>query len=655
MEFKNKSFLILVFLFLSGCTGKYWQAYEKPIQKGLTKFSTESELKEHIEVIKKYQEVANSNAPKPKKNNFGGYFLEEIVVTARKREDSGSITNNQEVDVDEGDIVKKIGDFLIVLRKGVLFSAYVGASNGTALELRSRVNVQENMKSHGSWYDELLVYQDHVIVIGYSYEVDASELVFFELSEYGELTYQWTYFLPSNDYFDNENYATRVVDGNLVLMVPTYESWSDLGERLNDGEHNQFIAKRHRDSYEELEEINIVSKRDYYKASSYIGQYFRTQNILQCPLENIQSAGLRCDVVSLLGVDGAFYVSPKAIYIWSSDRSAGFDYSQITLRDYAKLSRYGVLQKWESDQSENIIYRIDFNSGDVSGVAVQGAPINQFSFQEIQDQLLGITSYVNVTAERREREVYGVAIPISTFTSSIPDAPDDKYTFLAVADSYLSANRFLGENAFVSSFRYSEDKEMTDVIVWNTKTNRVSNFTSEYMIGAFHPLGDQMLAMGQNQNEQLILESWQIEPNPKSLSIKLFQDWIATESRSHGFNSSLLSGDLLFGVPVSQVFAKEAENKYWDDELTTDLVFFNYPSSGDFQQIGTIFGSKFQKEDSDCSVSCYDWYGSARPFFINGNIYALMDYELVRADYKSGMLEVRQRLNLQSGDIKFDW
>ena len=52
-----------------------------------------------------------------------------------------SITNNQERGVDEGDIIKRFGQFLILLRKGRLYSLDVGLEPGDPIRPVDRLNV----------------------------------------------------------------------------------------------------------------------------------------------------------------------------------------------------------------------------------------------------------------------------------------------------------------------------------------------------------------------------------------------------------------------------------------------------------------------------------------------------------------------------------
>ena len=40
-----------------------------------------------------------------------------------------------------------------------------------------------------------------------------------------------------------------------------------------------------------------------------------------------------------------------------------------------------------------------------------------------------------------------------------------------------------------------------------------------------------------------------------------------------------------------------------------------------------------------CVASCLDWYGNARPIFIDNRIFALLGYELVEGRQQSGKID----------------
>src|SRR5262245_3593776 len=77
-----------------------------------------------------------------------------------------SVTNAQHAGVDEGGIVKLHGDHLVVLRRGRLFTVAVGDG---ALKPVSAVDAfGPDIDPRNTWYDEMLISGDRVVVIGYS-------------------------------------------------------------------------------------------------------------------------------------------------------------------------------------------------------------------------------------------------------------------------------------------------------------------------------------------------------------------------------------------------------------------------------------------------------------------------------------------------------
>jgi hypothetical protein len=74
----------------------------------------------------------------------------------------------------------------------------------------------------GAWYDEMLIWQDTVVVIGYSYARGGTEIALFDISRDGQLAYRSTYHLRSNDYYSSRNYASRLIGSRLVFYTPLY-------------------------------------------------------------------------------------------------------------------------------------------------------------------------------------------------------------------------------------------------------------------------------------------------------------------------------------------------------------------------------------------------------------------------------------------------
>src|SRR5262245_40242172 len=94
---------------------------------------------------------------------------ETLTVTA-----AATITNVQHAGVDEGDIVKLAGRYLVVLRRGRLFTIEV--AEGSLRPVSALDAFGPDVDPKEAWYDEMLVSNRLVVVIGYSYERGGTEL-----------------------------------------------------------------------------------------------------------------------------------------------------------------------------------------------------------------------------------------------------------------------------------------------------------------------------------------------------------------------------------------------------------------------------------------------------------------------------------------------
>ncbi|MDP3613215.1 MAG: beta-propeller domain-containing protein, partial [Rubrivivax sp.] len=125
-----------------------------------------------------------------------------------------SITNVQTAGVDEGGIVKRAGDHLIILRRGRLFTVRVGGDQLRPVAMTDAFAPGSDPR--GAWYDELLVSGRTVVVVGYSYARGGTEIGLFELGDDGSLDYRATHHLRSFDYYSARNYASRLVGRQLI-------------------------------------------------------------------------------------------------------------------------------------------------------------------------------------------------------------------------------------------------------------------------------------------------------------------------------------------------------------------------------------------------------------------------------------------------------
>src|SRR5215831_19750384 len=131
-----------------------------------------------------------------------------------------AITNTQHAGVDEGGIVKLHGDHLVVLRRGRLFTVAIG--DNTLKPISTVDAFGPDIDPGATWYDELLVSENTVVVIGYSYQRGGTEVGLFRIDSEGNLAYRATYHFRSDDYYASRNYATRLIGNKLIFYSPLF-------------------------------------------------------------------------------------------------------------------------------------------------------------------------------------------------------------------------------------------------------------------------------------------------------------------------------------------------------------------------------------------------------------------------------------------------
>src|SRR5215831_6474265 len=222
-----------------------------------------------------------------------------------------SITNTQHAGVDEGGIVKLHGDHLVVLRRGRLFTVAIGDNS---LKPISTVNAfGPEIDPRYTWYDEMLVSDDTVVVIGYSYERGGTEVGLFRIDRAGNLAYRSTYHLRSNDYYSSRNYASRLIGSKLIFYSPLYLNlWG--GDPCDSF---PAIRKWHRGATQGEFRRIVPATRIYYPENSTDDAYDTALHTVT--ICDLAGGNFDCKATSVIGPAGrVFYVSPQAVYVWAT-------------------------------------------------------------------------------------------------------------------------------------------------------------------------------------------------------------------------------------------------------------------------------------------------------------------------------------------------
>src|SRR6185436_7476082 len=163
-----------------------------PVKKSMKAFGSEQELVRYFkELAEKYKREQRGRLQSYSADSANKAVANEPAPAAGDAKES--VTNTQHAGVDEGGIVKVHGDHLVVLRRGRLFTVAIGDQ---ALRPISNIDAfAPDIDPRSTWYDEMLISGNTIVVIGYSYQRGGTEIGLFDITSEGRLSYRSTYHL----------------------------------------------------------------------------------------------------------------------------------------------------------------------------------------------------------------------------------------------------------------------------------------------------------------------------------------------------------------------------------------------------------------------------------------------------------------------------
>lgn len=643
-----------------------------------------SGLQHHGLMRASYQEdatpsVSEEDVCPPDDPTCGAENTAPVVVTgSRVSGPPATITNVQSVGVDEGDIVKQIGRFLLVMQDGRIFSIDTGGEEGP-LDLVDRIDVYRSEPEAADWYDEMLVQEDRVIVAAYSYREAATELSIFRLDrETGHLSRDGVFFISSDDYYSADNYATRIIGDQLIIYTPYRLSpfedeskWPVVRRWTGEGE---FDAERENGT-------RLFDARNIYRPVQRTAEPW-IHSVSMCPLGDIQDrANLECRTTAFVGPeDGVFFVSPEAVFVWLVPWEDVFE-NLLSYRNFRNYRAYSDYWRTRQEAMErhcdtagraprrdilpSAVFRIPVNGRNPGVIGTRGAPIDQFSMDARDGVFRALTAWLpSACIENWEMplDVSFLEAPISAFGNAIDRRRDARYTPLPPTGTHVIENRFAdnylvygGRQTWNSRppYRDTSDPDELEPVTSRVVTVPVRNPEEAVVIELPHNIvrtervGNNMMLNGYRDDSGLNMTLLELGDQPRIASTIYLAQRFESEGRSHAFNSIVEEdGSGLIGVPT--VFREEESSRLpWRSD-SSDVSYLTMASDMSLAHAGELSMSSEDPthETYDCDVSCTDWYGNSRPIFTMGRIFGLMGIELVEGKVEAGrMVEVR-RLNL---------
>jgi hypothetical protein len=561
-----------------------------------------------------------------------------------------NITNVQTSGVDEGDIVKLVGRFLIVLQDGRLFSIDTGASSAD-LALVDRANVYRSAQAD-TWYDEILVHENRIVVTGYNYGENATEYSVFSIGRSGRFTREAVYFLSSDDYYDIENYATRLVDGNLVIYTPL-----DVSSMHSGNGPKWPLVRRWLREDEDLDEAIASNGRRLFDARDIYRPIQSTllptvHTISVCPLgSNRAGDELDCRSTAITGSSmREFYVSNDHVYLWLS---SGDDYYGRRSEQARCAARAPGSFEYAG---EGALFQIALDDGQAKAMFVRGAPYDQLGMAATADSFRALAVWTDNRCGDYEDDLplrYFLT-PLSGFSTTPRTAPQTAFTPVPSPGGRGLENRFTAEHLVYggrdrwSSYPPRGEAALTGrvVAVPSDDPTAARVIETPHNIIRVESIGRKAVLTGYRGEGALSISVLDLRGQPRLANTVDLDGRYESEGRSHAFNASVDGdGAGLMGLPTVQV--QRRSGRWWWNSESSDVSFLALDSDGGMQSLGALASDLKSRDPSyECEVSCIDWYGNSRPIFIADRVFALSGTELIEGQVGGGRISERARVNL---------
>ena len=570
---------------------------------------------------------------------------ERVVVTgSRISTPAASITNTQMRGVDEGDIVKQFGAFLVVLQDGRLFTVNTRPNGRAGLAVVGRANVYRSAKED-TWYDEMLIHGSRIVIVGYSYDRQAAEFSTFNIDEKGRLSREATYYITANDYYSGGNYATRLVDDKLIIRTQLDVREIDPDKPINWPRLRRWQREAEGDAALSAGK-QIYGARDIYRPVQATAEP-TLATISICPLGKARAGDeLECRTTAFVSSSWwVYFVSREHAYLWAMPGDDDRNYPQRGPQcapPAASAVENGV---------PGAVFRLTLDTGGMAFMPVLGDPIDQFSLDVDDRELRALVAW-NGSCDDVPLEVKYVRASLTAFTSR---AAGPAYTDLPSPHVPTLENRFI-EGALVYGGRRGwgswppfEDERHEDARVVSVPTatpEKPTVLTVPHNVIRIESIGKAAVLTGYKDDRGLSISLLDGRATPDIASTVVLADRFESEGRSHAYNAAIeADGSGIMGVPTVRR-TRDATRWAWRSR-PSDVSYLHLESIGHLKPLGELSPrEKSEHPAYKCEVSCIDWYGNTRPIFVDGRIFALAATEVVEGRVLNGAIIELNRVNL---------
>jgi hypothetical protein len=358
------------------------------------------------------------------------------------------------------------------------------------------------------------------------------------------------------------------------------------------------------------------------------------------------------------------YVAPHHAYLWLTGNE-----EDVPWYDDDKACPRGVDPRTLRGMP-SAVFRMDIARGSLTAVRTEGEPSNQFAFDDRGSHLWALVKRppaecssenddIDVNSDAGDLVPMALArIPASAFATT-PSAfhAADLYNVPPVSDGWMQAQYADGfllygtpQGAWPAFYggRYGHGYHPGRLaIVPLPMPENARLMKLRHSVDRIELFGKHALVFGYPDVDDFAVSSISLRQVARVADTELMPGVAEAEGRSHAFNSVVAEdGAGLFGIPTMKL--ESVRDRYrWD--TPSDITFVRSDSALQLTLASALEGREERDEKGSsyhCEVSCYDWYGNARPIFYRDRIFALTGQELIEGALVGGRVTEIARVNL---------
>lgn len=516
--------------------------------------------------------------------------------------------------VDEGGVVKALGDYLLVLRGERLFAV---DTRGGMLSLADVINLYEpGLAPEGAAYDEMLVVEDTVVLVGRSQRRAERDVGLFGLDGGGRLRHRASYQLRSDLNSLVLDHTSRAVDGQLVFYEP-------LG-LPNDGALADALPglRRWRGGDREADPFEpIAAVASVYRSAATMGPRDVTLHaVTTCEIEG---AEMSCQATVAFGPwSDAVHVSRTAVYAWFAPRSGS-----------------------AGDSAAPTLYRVPLDGSPPASLAVRDRPADLAAFDERDGHLdVLVTGEWRYDPEPPRADLSLLRVPLADLHGGTRRAPESWYRRLP--DRAPGVSRFVGRHLLQGAHESDASGRTWPLRVIDRETGASRTLALPHPAEQIEPMGDAAAVIGWADGG-LHVTALRLSPRPSVAGEYVLAGAPRTYPRRSYELFYRRDGDErgVVGLPIRQAGDSPTTSP---GEGSASVAFLENRQLA-LSPLGTLDSSDLEREPSEERPrSRLDWYDNAQPVFSRGRVFALLGDEMIEGVLERGRLREVQRLDLAS-------